>query len=387
MLRVLVLSSRFPDGLRPNLGIFVERQTLELAAQPGVEVQVVAPIGRSLLRFWGYGGGHGLDSLPPGETWKGIAVRRPRFAQWPYLARLRPGALARTLVPLGADIRRDFPFDVVSAEFSWPDGPAAVALARAFAVPVVIKARGMEFERRVASFASRSQILAAARAAQGLLAVSAELKAKMAAVGLPSAKIAVHYPGVDTELFRPGDAAETKRRLGVGGPLLLTVGNLIPEKRQRLAVAALATLLVVGTGPEGAALREQARRLGLSDRVRMLGSVPHPLLPSLYAAADVTFHGSAVEGFGNVRLESLACGTPVVTTDVGEAARVIDRAGHGRIVPPEAKAMAAAARELLANPPPRALVRSAVDSFTWARNAAELERHLRAAVEAGPTNP
>jgi teichuronic acid biosynthesis glycosyltransferase TuaC len=353
-------------------------------------VEVIAPIGRA--PFFPSKAGRALEALPRRETWKGLGVHRPRFAQLPFLPALRPSALSYVLAPLAAGLRRDFPFDVVSAEFSWPDGPAAVALGRSFAVPVLIKARGMEFERRIAARMTRRQTLAAARAAQGLLAVSGELKEAMVAAGLASDSIAVHYPGVDSGLFRPSDPAAAKRRLGVAGPLLIAVGNLIPEKRQRLAVEALAliddaTLIIAGSGPEAAALGERARRLGVSDRLRLLGSVPHPLLPALFGAADVTLHCSVVEGFGNVRLESLACGTPVVTTSAGEAARVIDSPDYGRVVAAEPAAMAAAVREMLASPPPRQAVREAVRSFTWARNAAQLEGHLRAAVSAAGRAP
>ncbi|HYE27263.1 MAG TPA: glycosyltransferase [Allosphingosinicella sp.] len=390
MIRVLVLTSRFPDRLRPNLGNFIERQTLELAARPGVGVEVVAPLGHA--PFFLSKAGRALEGVPRRETWKGLGVHRPRFAQLPYLPALRPAALAHALASVAAEIRRDFPFDIVSAEFSWPDGPAAVALGRLFGVPVVIKARGMDFEHRVAARATRGQTLAAARAAQGLLAVSGELKEKMAAAGLASDSIAVHYPGVDSDMFRPVDPAAAKSRLGVDGPLLIAVGNLTPEKRQHLAVEALAliddaTLIIVGSGPEAAALGERARRLGVSGRLRLLGSVPHPLLPALFGAADVTLHCSAVEGFGNVRMESLACGTPVVSTSAGEAARLIDHPEYGRVVAPDPAAIAAAVHQLLTSPPPRHAVREAVRSFTWARNAAQLEDHLRAAVSAAGRFP
>jgi glycosyltransferase involved in cell wall biosynthesis len=351
-----------------------------------MEVEVVAPLGRSPLPGRAR---HRLDALPLREDWKGLRVHRPRFRQFPYLAGLRPASLAHVLKPLATALRGDFAFDVICAEFAWPDGPAAVALGRALAVPVLIKARGMDFEQRIGAIATRRQTLASARAAQGLLAVSAELKEKMVAAGVPSSRICIHYPGVDGDLFRPGDAAAAKRRLGATGPLLLTVGNLIGLKRQRLAVEALAsieeaTLLVAGSGPEAAALQRQARRLGVSGRMRLLGSVPHPLLPSIFGAADVTLHCSAMEGFGNVRLESLACGTPVVTTAAGDAARIIDEPAYGRIVAANPSAIAAAVRELLANPAPRSVVRSAVHDYDWARNAAELEGHLRAAAVAGP---
>jgi teichuronic acid biosynthesis glycosyltransferase TuaC len=374
------VSSRFPDRLRPGLGNFVGRQTLELASRPGIAVQVIAPLGRRPLA-----GRSALDELPAEESWKGLTVHRPRFTPLPFLPSTRAAALARRLVPFAAGLHRHSPFEIVSAEFSWPDGPAAVAIGRALGIPVAIKARGMEFERNIREPRKRRLLLAAGRSADALLAVSADVKATMVAAGLAAERIQVHYPAVDQDVFRPADGASTRRRLGVDGALLLAVGNLIPEKGQFLAVEALAriegaTLIVAGSGPERESLLRRAARLGVSDRLRLLGSVPNALLPALYNAADVTIHPSLMEGFANARLESLACGTPLVTTAAGEARRILDRPAAGRIVPADSGAIAAAVSALLADPPAPEAVRATVEAYTWERNAAELEAHLRRAV-------
>jgi glycosyltransferase involved in cell wall biosynthesis len=387
MLRVLVLSTRFPDRLRPNFGNFVEKQTLELAARPGVEVEVVAPFGRAPLPL-SIGSRAGRAHLPPEEEWKGLCVHRPRFTRLRFFPQLAPGALARRLLPLAAEIRARFPFDVISAEFSWPEGPAAVALGRALGLPVTVKARGLEFVLRAARASTRRQLRESGRAAQGLLAVSEEMKQAMIALGLPAGRIEVHRPAVDGNMFDLRDRAAARSALGVHGPLLLAVGNLIPEKGHRLAIEALArldraTLIVAGEGPERAPLWKQAGALGVRDRLRMPGSVPHALLPGLFGAADVTIHTSFVEGFSNVRMESLACGTPLVTTSVGEAAYLMDRPAAGRIVPPDPAAIAEAVLDLLSDPPAPAAVRGAVDRFSWQANARALEAHLRRIVDAG----
>lgn len=388
MLRVLALTSRFPDRLRPNLGNFIERQTLELASRPGVEVEVVAPLARAPFPF-SLVASRALDELPEQELWKGIVVHRLRFPQLRYLPSLRPRALARRLLGLARTLRERFPFDVISAEFSWPDGPAAIAVGRALEVPVMIKARGMDFERRAERSSTRRQLLESGLAAQRLLAVSGSVKRSMTAIGLPPESISVHHGAVDAELFSPGDRDSARSRLGISGPLLLAVGNLIPEKGHWLAVEALAriegaTLIIAGNGPERSALLARARKLGVADRLRLPGSLPHALLPAFFTAADVTVHPSLVEGFGNARLESLACGTPLVTTAVGDAALIVDRPAAGRIVEAEPQAIAEAVRSLLAQPPLAETVRAKIQDFSWARQSAELERHLAEAAGRRP---
>lgn len=372
MLRALILSERYPDDERPNFGKFVQRQMVELAAVPGVNIEVVAPLRVTTENAW-------LSKLPLEEVHHGLRVYRPRYAGERHL---RARALSAALLPLVTKIREHYPFDLVSAEFAWPEGPAAVAIGTALNVPVSIKARGADFELRLGQLESRRHLLAAAHAARGLLAVSNDVKRMMVEAGLGPGEITVHYPAVDLDRFRPADKSEAKAALSLAGPILLTVGNLSGTKGQRLAVEALAqlpdaTLLIIGSGPEESALRERVDQLGLKSRVKMFGSLPHEILPAFYAAADLMLHLPEVEGFGNVRLEALACGTPLVTTAPGDAERLIRTQEAGRIVPADASAVAQAVRDLLASPRRPDVVRSVAGEFTWERSTRQLEAYFR----------
>ncbi len=137
MLRVLTLSTLFPDTTRPNFGVFVERQTLGLAAHADVELKIVAPVGLPAWPLSRAARFAQLASLSRHEDWKGLETWRPRFTTIPGTGgRFHVAALVRALKPLLADIRRDFPFDLIDAEFFFPDGPAAIALGTYFGVPV-----------------------------------------------------------------------------------------------------------------------------------------------------------------------------------------------------------------------------------------------------------
>ncbi|MGQ0589765.1 MAG: glycosyltransferase [Sphingosinicella sp.] len=384
MLRVLTLATLFPNGRRPTLGVFVERQTLGLAARADVALEVVAPVGLPVWPLSLHPHYAPLRRLPREEAWKGLRVHRPRYRVWPKGGERRTAAsMADALLPLLREIRDRFPFDVIDAEFFWPDGPAAMRLSEALGIPFSIKARGADIHHWGGQPDICGQILAAGRAAGGLLAVSAAMKADMVALGLPEEKIRVHHTGVDLDAFRPVDRAKAKADLGVAGPLLVTAGALIPRKGQAVAIEALAaipdaTLLLVGDGPDRAMLSQLARRLGVHDRVRFLGALPHEALPGLLAAADVSLQPSASEGLANVWVEALACGTPVVTCDVGGARDAIDRPEAGRLVPRDPAAFAAATREILATPPSQKDVRKAAEKFSWDRNSDELFAHLSA---------
>jgi len=387
MLRVLTLSSLFPRPAEPTFGVFVERQTLGLAALPGVALEVVAPVG---LPPWPlslhphYASRAGLAEQ---EQWKGVTVHRPRFRAWPKLNRAGTArAMARALLPMLGALRTRFAFDVIDAEFFWPDGPAAMMLAGALGVPFSIKARGGDIQESGTRPGIAAQMKAAARAADGLLTVSAALRDSMTALGMPGERIRIHHTGVDHDRFRPADRAAAKAAMGVAGPLLVTAGWLIPPKGQRLTLAALAhipeaILLVVGDGPDRKALEGLARKLGVAGRVRFLGNRPHDELPALLAAADAMLLPSASEGLANVWVEALACGTPIVISDVGAAREVVDRPEAGRIAARDPAAIAEAVRSILADPPAQEAVRKAAERFSWEKNSRELFEHLSGLVE------
>ena len=392
MLRVLTLSTLFPDATRPNFGGFVERQTLSLAAHPDVDLKVVAPIGLPpgiLGRFRHYAP---LAKLPHRESWKGVDVHRPRFTALPFTqGRYHAAALERALVPVLNAIRADFAFDVIDVSYFFPEGPAAVALGKRYGVPVSIKARGSDIHYWGEAPATAAQVREAGQGAAGLLAVSAAMKADMVALGMPADRISVHHTGVDQDRFRPvDDRASAKAKLGVQGPLVIAIGGLLPRKGHDVAIEAVAalpgvSLLIAGHGPARADLEALIARLGVGDRVRLLGALPHADLPALIAAADVSALASESEGLANVWVESLACGTPVVITDAGGAREVVTSSEAGRVTIGDPLAFAAAIKDLLGSPPARSATRAMAAGFTWERNTATLYAHLAALVAGYPS--
>jgi glycosyltransferase involved in cell wall biosynthesis len=387
MLRVLTLSTLYPDSSRPSFGVFVERQTAALAARDGVEVEVVAPVGLPIWPLTLHPHYRARARLPGEERRQGLAVHRPRFRIWPGLGGAGAArSLAAAVLPLARALR----CDVIDSEFFWPDGVAAMHLAEALDVPFSVKARGSDVHFWGRRPAVAGQMLAAARKAGGLLAVSAALKADMAAMGMPEEKIRVHHTGADLERFRPADRGAAKAKLGIEGALIVSPGNLVPLKGHRLAIEALAglpgaTLLIAGEGPERTALEALIAARGLAPRARLLGSVPPGKMPELLAAADLMLLPSEREGLANVWIEALACGTPILIADVGGAHEVLDRPEAGRAVAREPGAIAAAARDMLASPPGPAAVRRSAERFSWERNAAELHAHLSSLPRSGGT--
>jgi len=389
MLNVLTLSSLFPDATRPNFGIFVERQTAALAMRPGIAVRVVAPIGLPVWPLARSARFRAQAALPLREQWAGLDVSRPRFLTIPGTAgRFHVPALVRALTPVLDRLRDEARFDVIDASFFFPDGPAAVALGRRYGVPVSIKARGADIHFWGHAPATRHQVARAAMRADGLLAVSDAMADDVAALGVSRHRIRVHHTGVDQSRFQPIDREAAKRALGVTGPLVVSLGALIPRKGHGVVIDAVAqlpgvTLMIVGEGAERAALTARAERAGVADRVRLIGAIPHAELPPLLGAADVMALASASEGLANAWVESLACGTPVVITPAGGAEDVVTSRVAGRIAQADPGEFAAAIRDVLEQAADPWAVRAAVRDFTWPANAAGLHSHLAELVARG----
>lgn len=384
-LRVLSLATLYPNSVMPNFGVFVARQMEAVVKTGDVDLVLVNPIGMPPWPLSLHPRYRALARLPAEESWHGVRVLRPRFTLLPAVGgRFNPGAIVRAVLPLARRLHARNPFDLVDAQFFYPDGPAAVRIAEALDRPSSIKARGADIHHWGRARGTAGQVLAAGEAASGLLAVSLGLADDMVALGLPRAAITLHRTGLDRAVFRPLDRAECRAALDLppDRPVLATVGALILRKGQALAIEALAQLpdailLLAGTGPDRAMLETQAARLGVTERVRFLGAVPHGELPRVLSAADVFVLPTQSEGLANAWVEALACGTPVVTTPIPGARELLTDPAYGRFASRDAAEIAAAVRDLLDAPPSRAAVLQGAAEFSWEANAAALVAHWR----------
>lgn len=381
MLRVLTLSTLYPSAARPQFGTFVHNRLVRLAERNDVELDVIAPVGLPPAPLSRHPHYKPLLALPKAETWASVPVLRPRYLHLPVVGwRLDPALIARACLPYIS--QRDKRADLLNAEFFFPDGIAASIIARKLKLPFTIQARGSDIHYWGERPSVRAAMLRAANTASGLLAVSAALKADMVALGMRADRIEVHYTGVDLDSFRPLNRAQAKAQWGISGPLVVSAGNLIPLKGHEIVIRAIAalpgvSLLIAGEGPERANLMQAATRLGVSERVRLLGSVPHANIARLLAAADVVALASEREGLATVWVEALACGTPLVAPRVGGIAEVLDRPEAGRITERTPAAFASAIAQLIAASPPQSSVRAAAERFTWPQAIDAFYTHLR----------
>jgi teichuronic acid biosynthesis glycosyltransferase TuaC len=344
--RIIVFSSLFPSSARPNAGVFIRERMFRVGGH--LPLTVVSPVPwfpfQGLIRRFK----PNYRPLPAmAEMQGGIQVSYPRFLAVPGLFRSLDGLfMAVCCWPVLRRLRKSG-HNLIDAHFAYPDGYAAMLLGRWLKMPVAVTLRGTEVplakcKRR------RKRMLAALAGAQRVFSVADSLKRHMVGLGADGSKILVVGNGVDTEVFHPVDKAAARRALDIpeDAPVLITVGGLVERKGFHRVIELLPELkrkhpklrylAVGGAGPEGdwsERLRRQAAELGLEGTVRFLGALPAAALKEPLSAADVFVLATANEGWANVFLEAMACGLPVVTTDVGGNREVVRRGELGSVVP------------------------------------------------------
>lgn len=371
-MKVLLFSTLFPNSVQPAHGIFVETRLAHLVAA-GTVARVVAPIPFTANVGFIPEQYRGLGRVPFREERRGIPVLHPRYATIPKIGM----SVAPFLLYMGArravaQLRSEgFAFDLIDAHYFYPDGVAAAMLAREFKTPLVITARGTDINLIPQYRLPRALIRWAASHADGIVAVCSALKDAMVALDVPGSKIRVLRNGVDLALFSPLDKERARADLGFAGPTLLSVGHLIERKGHDLVIRALPSLpqirlVIAGDGPLQNDLRRLAARLDVADRVRFTGAVPQVELAKLYNAADVLVLASSREGWANVLLEAMACGTPVVASNVWGTPEVVAAPEAGILLEQRTpEAIARAVLALTAHMPSRAAVRAYAERFSW----------------------
>ena len=372
-MRILTFSTLYPHAARPNHGIFVETRLRHLLASGKVESKVVAPVPwfpSSNPRFGEYAV---FAKAPREERRHGIDIIHPRYLTVPKLGMsVAPLLLAAGVYSAVKNIiQNGYDFEIIDAHYFYPDGVAAILLGRHFGKPVVITARGTDVNLIPRYRLPRAMIRWAARHAAGIITVARALKDDLVGVGVPAGRIEVLRNGVDLQLFRPIEREAGRRNLGISRTTLLSVGHLIPRKGHDLVIQGLRwlpelDLIVIGDGPEREALGALARESGAADRVRFVGSLAQEELRNYFGAADALVLASSREGWANVLLESMACGTPVVASNIGGTPEVVSAPEAGVLMAERTpEAVSEAVRRLFARYPDRGATRRYAEKFSW----------------------
>ena len=372
-INVLTFTTLYPNAIDPRHGVFVEHRIRQLSTSGRINARVVAPVPWFPFRHPRFGQYSEFARVPAREERAGLEVLHPRYPYIPKMSMsaaplLLAGAVRNKLQRL---VSQGNGVDLIDAHYYYPDGVAAVMLGHWLRKPVVITARGTDLNLIPKYRLPRRWIRWAADKADASITVCQALKEKLVELGAAEKSITVLRNGVDLELFRPVDREKWRYKLGLTGTVLLSVGHLIERKGHDIVIQALgqipgAQLLVAGTGPQASYLQELARTCGVADRVTFLGALSQDNLRCYYGAADALVLASSREGWANVLLEAMACGTPVIASDVWGTPEVVTGAAAGVLMRERTPAgLVEAYQRLFAGVPDRTATRRYAERFSW----------------------
>ncbi|MBN1559492.1 glycosyltransferase family 4 protein [candidate division KSB1 bacterium] len=382
-MKILVFTSLFPNNVSPNHGIFIRERVTRVAQHGACEVKVVAPAPYyPPIRL---GSRYSFARISHHERQDDLEVFHPRFFMTPKVGMATYAwTMYRSLVPAIKKIADQFNFDLIDAHYMYPDCAAAVMLGRYFGKPVVVSARGSDINLFSQFPLIRRLMRHTLHRADRIIAVSGALRQAMIDMGVDDDEIAVIPNGVDASTFHPLDRSAARAQLQLpSGKIVLSVGALRPLKGFDIIIKAWRQLmdrwngdalhlLIAGEGESRQELLALIRELSLEEHVRLIGAMPHNELNLYYNAADLFCLASSREGWPNVLMEALACGTPVVATKVGGIPEIITSPELGLFAARTPRDFSDVLEKALHKEWHREVLVEYAQTMTWERTAAQV---------------
>jgi glycosyltransferase involved in cell wall biosynthesis len=386
----------YPSSQNPAYGIFIHKQVKALQDQ-GCEIKVVSPVPYvpwplpALQPKW-----RAYASIPDKAVVDGVEVYYPRYLEFPrsYFLEQSGYFMYRGIRRQVAQIRREFPFDLIHAHVALPDGHAAFLLKKDDDIPLMVTIHGQDFQSTLTKNEKcRQRLFEVLEGTDKITTVSSKLKNIIRDQAFFS-KTEVINNGIDlNDCVLPPDIfpGHHSDRHGISGNTrkeirILSVSNLKKTKGIDLNLRAVSSLagkypslkyFIAGDGEERQALEDLTESLNLKDKVVFLGKLTHPEVMKEMAEADIFSLPSWQEGFGVVYIEAMAQGLPVIGVR-GEG--IEDALIHGQngllVAPQNIEDLTRALDSLFRDPVycrrlGEAGRQTVLDRFTWPNNAAQ----------------
>jgi teichuronic acid biosynthesis glycosyltransferase TuaC len=391
-LKVLILTSIFPNREEPTRGIYILNQAKALSRH--CRVRVVAPI--PYFPRWLSSRSYGLYAkVPREEVIKDIPISHPRIAVVPKIGLLVNGVLYfLSLLKCAVKLKTAFKPDILISYWVYPDGFGCALLGKALGLPLILGGLGCDINNANSSPLLKRMVSWTLRNSDRVMAISKAMKAKMEGLGVADNKIAVIPNGL-AERFAPMAKAEARKLMGFhfndhSTPMIVYCGRFSPEKGLEYLVKAARILdermitfrlLMVGEGPAKERIRQLVRELGLQNTVLFIPELPSEIIPIVMNSADVFCLPSIREGWPNVLTEALGCGIPAVASQVGGIPEILTSPDYGMMVPPEnPDALAEALATALGKSWDAATIAESVRHRTWHTVATEVLDQVELAI-------
>jgi teichuronic acid biosynthesis glycosyltransferase TuaC len=351
-MKILVLTSLFPNIFEPQRGIF-SKNTVD-GLKKFSDLKVVAPIPwfprlRILRRIYqnNYKRHFGV-LFDPGQIRSvdnpNYTIHYPTFFSIPKIGFALLGLFYFFAVRRFLSHEK---YDAILGLWLYPDCFAGALASRIYGIPLISVGFGSDLNILSKNVLLKPMIRFALRSSKRIIVVSEALKKEILNIDPSLEERTEIIPnGTDLNIFKPMDRDECRKRLEIplGKKVILYVGNLIRIKGADILVEAFSNycrssnegnvdLFLVGDGNLRSELERKIQDMGIQSRVRFLGRQPHGMIPLWMNAADVICLPSLFEGCPNVLVEANACGKPIVATNVGGIPELVSN-NSGILVPP-----------------------------------------------------
>ncbi len=369
-MKILILTDKFPNAAQPGRTMDAKYRAQHLARL--CEVKVVAPVPYfpplRIFKKW-----YVFSQIPREEQIDSIEIFHPRYLFFPVVGRPIHGFVYfMRVLPFLWRLKRRFDFDLIDAQWTYPDGYAAVLLGRLFKVPVTIRTLGSDVHTFRDMTLIRRFVKYALMKCDKVFTVCEALKTLMVDMGIPSEKVRVLYNGINSRLFYPGRSTGERKRLVFAGWLTQNKGvlGLSDAFAQLLQNNQNVELIYVGTGEVHKILQKKIESLGIADKARILGHRPHEEVAEQIRMSDLLILPSMNEGLPNVIIEALFCHVPVVASEVGGIPEATAYGKYGVLVKPgDPEALAAGIQKALDTKWDFSDVDKHLSQFSWELNA------------------
>ena len=334
-MNILVFTNLFPNKNEPNHGIFVKNRIIQYHSY-NHSITVFVPVAYTPL-LQKYKNSFYFKGLIHLDMTDNVRIIYFKYFHVPKIGMLiQPFSIFLYGYFAIKKHLKEIHFDVIDAHYLYPDGVAAAWLSKVFKLPLIQSARGSDINVFFNYRIPRSLILNALKISDKIITVSDELKNKLTRHGIDADKIHTIPNGIDHYKFYPDPKLYNKRlKRKQNVKRLLMVGHLKKQKGQDLLVKALRSLdernlpyrivaYFIGHGPLESTIVKESEIKNCRNRMIYAGVVPNDELVKWYNRVDVLCLLSESEGSPNVILEALACGLPVLATDVGDLKTIIN---------------------------------------------------------------